>query len=128
MEAGFAAEQRELSNVVIVDLRGEIDLSMADRLRAVLALAGQVGRPIIVNLRKVSFADSTCLSALIELSNSLAESGGLVVVAEPGRQVQKVFEITHLAETFGLSESDQAAEASFDLTHVSRGNAAVPGR
>jgi anti-anti-sigma factor len=55
---------------------GEIDLSCVDTLRRALAASVRSGAPeVVVDLREVSFLDSSAMDALVEAHRQLAPEG-----------------------------------------------------
>src|SRR5690349_18357503 len=90
---------------------GEIDLTNVGRLRSALAGAIQTGLPQIeVDLRAVSFFDSTALDALLEAHRALAPPGRVLrVTASPwGR---KLLHMTRLDRLFEV-QTDDPGESS----------------
>jgi anti-sigma B factor antagonist len=68
---------RAADGAVVVDVRGEVDIESADRLRRILSDAARVHPPrIMVDLLCVTFIDSTGLSALMA-GRSAAQSVGV---------------------------------------------------
>jgi len=79
----------------LASLSGEIDLSTVDdageRLRdAIGASEGTVA----VDLREVSFLDSSGLRLLLQLNQELTDAGRRLVVVQGPRRVARVFELT----------------------------------
>jgi anti-anti-sigma factor len=80
-------------------LRGELDLSTIDELEA--AVASRVdGRPelVVLDLRELTFLDSTGLRLMLRLDAKLQGVGGRLVLVEGPRRVQQVFELTGAAD------------------------------
>ena len=90
----------------LASLTGDIDLSTVEdageRLRE--AIAGSEGT-LAVDLREVTFLDSSGLRLLLQLNQELAESGRRLVVVQGPRRVARVFELTG-----AVSELDVVAE------------------
>ncbi len=86
---------REHGEWVMVVLDGEVDMASAPRLQEVLAAQLAAGaRQVMVDLREVSFMDSTGLTALFRAHEAMAAAGGrLVVVCGPG-PVRRVIEVS----------------------------------
>jgi stage II sporulation protein AA (anti-sigma F factor antagonist) len=88
-------------------LRGELTVESAPALvEALGALARERGAPhMVIDLREVSYIDSTCLSALIEARRGQEQHGGtLSVLVEPGGHVSDLFRITGTRETLGVRD------------------------
>ena len=79
----------------LASLSGEIDLStvedVADQLRT--AIESSEGT-VAVDLREVSFLDSSGLRLLLQLNQELTGAGRRLVVVQGPRRVARVFELT----------------------------------
>ncbi len=87
-----------------IDLRGELDVETAPRVRQQLAEVTRAGATAaVVDLRHVTFLDSSGLSALIEAGNALADQGGALYLEGATGAVKQVLEITALLERYRRS-------------------------
>ena len=79
----------------LASLTGEIDLSTVEEAGARLreAIEGSDGT-VAVDLREVSFLDSSGLRLLLQLNEELTGSGRRLVVVQGPRRVARVFELT----------------------------------
>ena len=79
----------------LASLTGEIDLSTVDdageRLRE--AISGSDGT-LAVDLREVTFLDSSGLRLLLQLNREMGDAGRRMVVVQGPRRVARVFELT----------------------------------
>ena len=79
----------------LASLAGEIDLSTVEdageRLRK--AIGGSEGT-LAVDLRDVSFLDSSGMRLLLQLNRELTDAGRRMVVVQGPRRVARVFELT----------------------------------
>ena len=99
--------------IEVIDVRGEIDIYTAPRLRELLIdLVSKTSYQLVVNLDKVGFLDSTGLGVLVGgLKRVRAHDGSLDLVCTQQR-VLKIFKITGLTQIFGIYETvDQAIAA-----------------
>ena len=80
-------------------LSGELDLSTLDQLEAVLD-GNLDGKPslVVVDLRELSFLDSSGLRVLLGLHAGQREQGGRMVLVQGPRRVHRVFELTRADE------------------------------
>ena len=78
----------------IVRAAGEIDMASAPRLRECLS---QLSGSIVVDLRAVSFLDSSGISVLIGAHNRLRDDGGDLRLREPQGIVRTAIEVLGLA-------------------------------
>ena len=105
-------EISEGEGAVEARLSGELDLSTVGDLesRADEALQGQP--PLVVlDLREVTFLDSSGLRWILRLDRRQRDAGGRLVVVRGGRRVARVLELTGAADELELVE---------DPTEVSR--------
>jgi anti-sigma B factor antagonist len=88
----------------VVEASGEIDLAAADRFRdATLgALADAPG--LEINLRDVTFMDSTGLGVLVRVHKEATAAGKGLWISDVPSVVTRLLEITGLTETFPVRE------------------------
>ncbi|MDQ4048511.1 MAG: STAS domain-containing protein [Actinomycetota bacterium] len=90
--------RRQDGNVSIA-LSGELDLSTLEQLET--ALDGSLdGKPemVVVDLRELTFLDSSGLRAMLALHAGLREEGGRLVLVQGPRRVHRVLELTRADE------------------------------
>jgi anti-sigma B factor antagonist len=90
---------------VRVILTGELDISGEQRLREVL-LAVEAGHPerLLVDLRPLTFMDSTGLRLLIEANAWARDAGCPLDVVHNGGQIRQVFELTGVDKYLNVIE------------------------
>ena len=83
----------------ILVLSGELDIASADQLEAIVRrVCGKATCEVVLDLTKLTFVDSTGLQAIIA-AGELCEEHGREFMLVPGpKNVQRVFEVTHLTE------------------------------
>jgi anti-sigma B factor antagonist len=88
---------------VLVTASGEIDMATAPKLRAAI-LAQVNGKPvdIVVDLSAVSFLDSSGIAALVAGYRRVEETGGAFTVRNPQARVQRVLQLSGLANVFAI--------------------------
>jgi anti-sigma B factor antagonist len=97
----------------VIDVRGEIDLYTAPRLRELLIdLVSTGSYRLVVNLDEVGLLDSTGLGVLVGgLRRVRAHDGSLDLVCTQ-QPILKILKVTGLTEVFGIYETvDQAIAA-----------------
>jgi anti-anti-sigma factor len=106
---------RELG-AVVVSAQGELDAYAAPELTEALDADGvrEHGR-LVVDLRRVSFMDSTALGLVVRIVNELGERGGRARVVLPETTARRIFEITTLDRVLPVSASRADALADLDL-------------
>jgi anti-sigma B factor antagonist len=95
-----------------ISLFGELDIRSAREMQSALSEAvGDRTRELVVDLRKVSFIDSTALGALVRAAEQLRNQGRmLTLIRTPGDPVDGLLEVSGLGERFELlSDPPEAA-------------------
>jgi anti-anti-sigma factor len=88
---------RKFQEKHIIDVKGELDLYNAFRLKeTVQKLVAMDIRVFILNLKGVSYVDSSGVGALLAINHLLASGGLTLRIASITRQVQRVMELTRL--------------------------------
>jgi anti-anti-sigma factor len=101
---------RHGASVLIISLRGELDIVSADELLPALELLrDHEGTGIVIDASGLDYVDSSGLNALVGGAKAIKANGGRVVVARPPEHVARVFEIVHMDEYFDVEASLDAA-------------------
>ena len=105
---------RTKGEIVILDISGEIDLYNAPEIKDIInKLIEQKKYNVIINLKEVTYIDSSGIGALISsLSNLKKYQGGLKII-NVFASVKKVFELTKLTSFFEIYDSEDEALASY---------------
>ena len=64
---------------------------------------------IVLNLRNVTFTDSSFMGALLAVRKTALENDGGVALCELKPQVKKVFEVTYMDKIFGIFDTADKA-------------------
>jgi len=107
---------RAKGEVVILDISGEIDLYNAPEIKDIVnKLIEQKKYSVVINLKEVTYIDSSGIGALISsLSNLKKYQGGLKII-NVFASVKKVFELTKLTSFFEIYDSEEEAVKAFQL-------------
>jgi anti-anti-sigma factor len=94
---GFSTTARDLPDLHVVALHGELDVISADGL--VDALVNVAGSRLVVDLSGLTFMDSSGIAALVVARNRiLANEQGQLELSRPEGIVRKALEIVGLSE------------------------------
>ncbi|WP_328319826.1 STAS domain-containing protein [Streptomyces sp. NBC_00388] len=105
----------EAGAATVVAPVGEIDIDAAPPVREAISAAFHAGRPVVLDLSQVTFADSSALNVLL-----WAHSSGVLRLAGPVQeQVQRLFDVTGVNEIFITAPS--RAEAVLIAEQASSG-------
>lgn len=89
----------------VLHLSGEYDLYRQDELDRALGKL-YASEAAVLDMREVTYIDSTALGCLIRLKKRMAENGsGTVRLVGPQPNVRRVLELTRLGEIFEIHES-----------------------
>lgn len=108
MELGL--DVRQVDSHAVVDVKGEIDVYTAPKLREkLIELVSEGSYNVVVNLEGVDFLDSTGLGVLVgALKRVKAHDGSLALVCTQDK-ILKIFKITGLTKVFPIHESVETA-------------------
>jgi anti-anti-sigma factor len=100
----------EAKAVAVVALEGEIDLSAVSEVEQRIA-AAEAGGPaeLILDLRQVTFMDSSGLRVLLGAHHRAEERGGEFAVVRGGEAVERLLEVTGLASRLRLLDEPPSA-------------------
>jgi anti-sigma B factor antagonist/stage II sporulation protein AA (anti-sigma F factor antagonist) len=92
---------------VRVQLSGELDLAVADDVRAALDAAIRCARErVLVDISRVTFMDSTGLATLVHARDAARDQGRRLFLTQPRAQVRRLFQITGMLDGFSLLDGD----------------------
>jgi anti-anti-sigma factor len=81
-----------------LEVVGELDLAVAEQLRAAIEAVDPGVELVVVDLARCEFLDSTGLAVILGAREQLEESGRRLMVSSPTRQVERVLAITGLLD------------------------------
>ena len=92
----------EESGISIVHLDGEIDMDVTEQAKEAILPLVESGKEVHLNLKDVSYMDSSGISVLIESHQKALESNTKVVVKEVSKSVLKVIMMAKLEQILNL--------------------------
>lgn len=93
----FVVSEHPPDGPVVIDLRGEVDVYNAPRLRDELTRLLHEGRKdIVLDVEQLDFVDSTGLGVIIAAAKRAGEAGGHFTLRAPTRAVQRILDLTQL--------------------------------
>ena len=117
MTTGLDIQETIQDEVLIVSVRGELDLYTAPDLRSLLLGAIQDGRgAVVLDLRETTFLDSTALGVIIAAMKALRVRSGRLVLVSDRTSIAKTLAIT------GLDHLLPVESALEDAVRVARGD------
>jgi anti-sigma B factor antagonist len=112
-DSAFEAHCERRGEAVVVSVAGEIDLVTSEELQAVLRAPAAQAATVVLDLRAVTFIDSSGLSVIVaEHQRAQAAQNRLVVALEGAPLVARLFDLTGLAGTLETVPDPDAALAA----------------
>jgi anti-sigma B factor antagonist len=97
----LAIRSQRAPGVLILELRGELDLASAPALQRHVAGALALGSGrVVIDLSRLEFLDSTGLQVLLYAHRKLRENGQALSLRRGPRAIQRLFEVTHTISLF----------------------------
>ena len=115
-ERGFYVETFEEERCGRIAPVGEFDSSALGPFEDAVTELIDTGRPILIDLSRLSFIDSSGLWA-ITLTQRICRKRGIGLLIKPGpARVQGVFEVTGLADLLPFTASDEQADMALHFS------------
>ena len=92
----------EDGNIATVHLDGEIDMDVTEKAKEVIMPLIEGGKEVHLNLKDVSYMDSSGISVLIESHQKALEKNTKVVIKEVSKSVLKVIMMAKLEQILNL--------------------------
>jgi anti-sigma B factor antagonist len=104
----FTVEVSHDDRGVVLSVTGELDLASSPALEGALTRASAAhGERVVLDLRGVSFMDSTGLSVLVSAQRDATESGRQLAVITGSDQVLRLLTLTGVAERLTLIDAPE---------------------
>ena len=92
----------EDGNIATIHLDGEIDMDVTEKAKEVILPLVESGKEVHLNLKDVSYMDSSGISVLIESHQKALENNTKVVIKEVSKSVLKVIMMAKLEQILNL--------------------------
>ena len=103
-------KQQEKNGILVCYLDGEIDINTAPQIKKSFdKIIGTKKDKIILNLKNVSYVDSSGLATLVEVLKGLRSYGGKLKITNLSTKVKNLFEITKLDKLFEITAEEEEA-------------------
>lgn len=105
--------RKDQPTYTLLALEGDVDLSTSPQLRKEILESVGAGRPsLIVDLKGVTYMDSSGLATLVEALQLTRKGGGGLALFGLNERIRRIFELARLTNVFDIHE-DEAAATSF---------------
>lgn len=103
-------KREKVGDVAVLAISGSVDIYSSPELRGELKATLEKRTPrVVVDLKGVTFVDSSGLATLIEALQKTNEYQGKLVLCSLGTPVLAVFQLANLDTIFDIRESREAA-------------------
>ena len=108
-------EERVVSEVTILDLKGKITLGEGDEAlrEKINQLIGQNKKRILLNLAEVPYIDSAGLGEIVRTYTTVSRQGGNLKLVNLTKRITDLLSITKLLTVFETFETEPEALKSF---------------
>ena len=108
-------EERVVSDVTILDLKGKITLGEGDEAlrEKINQLIGQNKKRILLNLAEVPYIDSAGLGEVVRTYTTVSRQGGNLKLVNLTKRITDLLSITKLLTVFETFETEPEALKSF---------------
>jgi anti-anti-sigma factor len=111
----LSVETHEHGDITVLTMVGDLDLAAVPGFEAELLTLISAGRfRLVIDLEKLTFCDSTGLSAFVRGDASCAAGGGWLRLAAPSGSVLRALEITGLLGSLTFDSVDGARDGGND--------------
>jgi anti-anti-sigma factor len=94
---------------VTLTLAGELDMTTTPRLKKYLSTLAQTHQgPIVIDLRQLTFLDSTGITALVAANGYARRDGWSLTIVNGSGQIRRVFEISGLSDVLPFADEPPA--------------------
>ncbi len=99
----FSVSTEDRGDLALVAVGGELDLASGPELESALdAITTPPTTRLVIDLRELEFMDSTGLSIIVRAHQRLADAGCEIGLVKGSPQVQRLLDLTGLAERVRL--------------------------
>jgi anti-sigma B factor antagonist len=103
VQRSFTVHLQQRSDATLIVVSGELDIASAPELEQALdQVRPELTKLVVVDLRELQFMDSTGLSIIVRAHQRLAEHGCELTLTEGPPQVQRLLDLTGVADRLRL--------------------------
>ena len=111
-------EERAVSEVVVLDLKGRVTLGDGDELLKdkVNSLVNRGFKKIVLNLAEVPYVDSAGLGEIVRTYTTVSRQGGSLKLLNLTKRISDLLSITKLLTVFETFDTESEAIKSFQAS------------
>ncbi|WP_419798898.1 MAG: STAS domain-containing protein [Terasakiella sp.] len=107
-------ETREINDIVIFELDGEVDLETSPTLRKTLLARVNVGKSVVVGMSGVAYIDSSGIASLVEAYQTSRRNSSGFILAEISDSAMRVLQLARLDKVFTIQATIDEAVSSLN--------------
>ena len=107
-----------------IRVSGELDISTTPRLARTLRASPREARLVVLDLRELSFTDSSGLHVIAAAGRDARQAGRRLVVLRAPPDVHRMFTLTGISEDLEIIDADSVAPTSQVLVQLAGGDGA----
>jgi len=105
-----------MSHIEIIEPVGRLDITNAAQLRKQVAeITNNKPNLLLVDLKNVSFMDSSGLGALVSALKAMRAIGAEMVLCSPNEQVNMLFDLTSMSKIFKIYPNREAFNSKHNI-------------
>jgi anti-sigma B factor antagonist len=105
--------ERERDGIIILDIKGEVDIYSGEDLRQRLEELSLTDRQILLNISNTDYIDSFGLSLLISFRKRMGKKGRHFGLCSPQSYVRRILNLTKLYDFLAVFENEEKAVQTF---------------
>lgn len=105
-------ETREINDIVIFELDGEVDLETSPTLRKSLLTHVNVGKSVVVGMSGVAYIDSSGIASLVEAYQTSRRNNSGFILAAISDSAMRVLQLARLDKVFTIHTTIDEAVSS----------------
>lgn len=112
VQSQFRVDVYDEQGATVITIAGELDLASSPELEEQLELvfnSGAHAGPVVLDLRKLAFMDSTGLSVLVKAHRAAEEAGRELCLVKGQPQVQRLLNLTGVADRLRVIDAPEDA-------------------
>lgn len=111
-------QEQEEGRLIVVRLRGEIDLQHSPKLRKILQAKVEIQTPaLLLDFSEINYIDSSGLATLVEYYQSSRAYSGRIALAGATERVKSIFDLVRLNEIFEFYATADEARTELMKDH-----------
>jgi len=98
-------EVTEQGEAVVIHLEGDVDLQSSPEARKILLECVTRKKPVLVDLSKVGYIDSSGVASLVEALQTARKGGGTLLLVTVSEAALRVLQLARLDKVFAICDT-----------------------